>query len=280
MPLKVERKLYSATLLVRLAISSDAVNFSRFSVWNRLSVPMPRLKTWRGFTRSGLWSSFSWPACGRVSSFDVTVPLHEVIGIAVRGEHTAAGQADRGLLRGGQRQRGVGIRHAADHQAAIVAPGKRYPFVGLVLIAEDSGGLERLVVVDAEHAAGQRRSLGDQPAHFRREIARARVAEGPVGLEAVHVGGAQAAGDAIELGVVPGDRKRQGGVQQRAEVVRAVGVLPEVIGVEQQIPADGLLQAGVELVAVAGLDGHRIGAEHVLAPARPRRWRWRAAGSR
>jgi hypothetical protein len=35
----------------------------------------------RGFTRSGLWASFSWPACGRVISFDVTVPLHEVMGL-------------------------------------------------------------------------------------------------------------------------------------------------------------------------------------------------------
>src|ERR1035441_5783986 len=80
-PLKVDRKLYRATLLVRLAISSDAVNFSCFSVCNRLSLPMPRLNTLRGFTRSGLWSSFSWPACGRVISFDVTVPLHEVMGL-------------------------------------------------------------------------------------------------------------------------------------------------------------------------------------------------------
>ena len=45
MPLNVERKLYSATLLVRLAISKEAVTRSCFSEWNRLSVPMPRLKT-------------------------------------------------------------------------------------------------------------------------------------------------------------------------------------------------------------------------------------------
>ena len=51
-PLNVDRKLYRATLLVMLAMSKDAVNFSCFSVWNRLSVPIPRLKTLRGFTRS------------------------------------------------------------------------------------------------------------------------------------------------------------------------------------------------------------------------------------
>ena len=74
------------------------MNFSRFSVWNRLSVPMPRLKTLRGFTRSGLWSSFSWPACGSVISFEVTGPLQEVMGLADGGEHAVAGQADRHLL--------------------------------------------------------------------------------------------------------------------------------------------------------------------------------------
>src|ERR1019366_1510638 len=34
-------------------------------------------------------------------------------GIAIRGEHIAAGQADRGLLRGRQRQGGGGIRYTA-----------------------------------------------------------------------------------------------------------------------------------------------------------------------
>ena len=80
-PLNVDRKLYSATLLVMLAMSKDAVNFSCFSVWNRLSVPRPTLKTLRGFTRSGLWSSFSVPVCGSVSSFEVPVPLQVVIGL-------------------------------------------------------------------------------------------------------------------------------------------------------------------------------------------------------
>src|SRR5260370_26777278 len=59
-PLKVDKKLYSATLLVRLAMSTDAVMRLWPSVWSRLSVPKPRLNTLRGFTRSGLWSSFSW----------------------------------------------------------------------------------------------------------------------------------------------------------------------------------------------------------------------------
>ena len=51
---------------------------------------------------------------------------------------------------------------------------------------------------------------------------------------------------------------------QRAEVVRAVRVLPEVVGVNQQVPADRLLKAGIELIPVAGLHRHAYGAEDIL----------------
>src|ERR1051325_8047321 len=81
-PLNVDRKLYSATLLVMLPTSTDAVHFACFSEWKRLSDPMPTLKTCRGLTRSGLWSSSSWPACGSVSNFDVRGPLQAVMGLS------------------------------------------------------------------------------------------------------------------------------------------------------------------------------------------------------
>ena len=99
---------------------------------------MPRLNTLRGFTRSGLWSSFSWlgngpyPPCGSVISFEVTTPclppgraVSERVGD--RGEHSIAGQADRHLLIGCQSQRGAGVRHTAHHQAAVVAIGQSDP---------------------------------------------------------------------------------------------------------------------------------------------------------
>ena len=44
-----------------------------------------------------------------------------------------------------------------------------------------------------------------------------------------------------------------------------MGVLPKIVGVDQYVSANGLLKAGVELIAKAGLDGHRIRAEHVLS---------------
>ncbi len=79
-PLNVDRKLYSATLLVTLVISTEAVYRLAPSLCKRLSVPMPRLMRLRGFTRLGLWSSFCWlgklpyPPCGSTRSFDVTRP--------------------------------------------------------------------------------------------------------------------------------------------------------------------------------------------------------------
>jgi hypothetical protein len=111
-----------------------------------------------------------------------------------------------GLLIRRQRQRRVRIGNAAHYQAVIVAPGQRCPLVILVLIAEDAGGLECLAMVDPEYAAVERCALRDQPSHLRKEISRARVAERPICLEAVQVGGADAAGDAIQFRVVPGNR--------------------------------------------------------------------------
>src|ERR1700680_4426729 len=96
------------------------------------------------------------------------------------------------------------------------------------LIPEIHGRLERLIVVDPEHSGGRRKALSDQTSRFRRKVARASVAEGPIGLESVNVDGAYAACDPIQLRVVPGDRKCDRRVQKRAEVVGIMSVLPEV----------------------------------------------------
>ena len=107
--------------------------------------------------------------------------------IVHRGEHAVAGQADRHLLiRRQAAQRRARIRNTADHQPAVKALGESDPLGVLrALVAQVQRGLERLVVIDAEHARGQRRALRDQTARFRREVPRARVPERPVGLEAL-----------------------------------------------------------------------------------------------
>src|SRR5580658_4789773 len=79
-PLKVERKLYSATLLLAFSTVNRSVQRGPDSLWNRLSVPTPISKRLCGFTRSGLWSSFSVPDCGSVSNVDVPVPLQVRMG--------------------------------------------------------------------------------------------------------------------------------------------------------------------------------------------------------
>ena len=55
------------------------------------------------------------------------------------------------------------------------------------------------------------------------------------------------------LGVMPVDGEGDGRVAQHAEVEGVVGVLPDVLAADHDMLAEGLLQAGMELVAEAGL---------------------------
>ena len=73
------------------------------------------------------------------------------------GEHSVAGEPDGHLLIGRQALMAtIRVRHAADHQAAVVAPGEvRSTPRSWLLVAKDGGLLKRLIVVDAEHAAGE-----------------------------------------------------------------------------------------------------------------------------
>src|SRR5579872_1835051 len=128
--------------------------------------------------------------------------------------------------------------------------------MSFVLIAEDAGSLKGLVVIDSKHAGSKGRALRNQTARFWRVISRARMAEGPIGLKAVKVRCAYAARDAVEFRIVPGDRERDGGVQERTEVVCVMRVLPKIIRVNQQNFSNRLLKAGIELVTKSRLNGH------------------------
>ena len=133
------------------------------------------------------------------------------------------------------------------------------------LVVRGEGGLKRLIVIDAEDAAVERRALRNQTALLRgRNSARVcgRRSSRPGSRESTSV--LTRPGDAVELRIVPGDGERDGGVQQRAEVVRVVGELPEIVGVHQEEFADGLLEAGIELIAESGLNGDGGRAEDIL----------------
>src|ERR1017187_2036526 len=189
-----------------------------------------------------------------------------------RGKHAVACQADRYLLirrHAGEStdHGGTRIGHPTHYQSAVIAPGESDPLVVLVLIPEYSRRLKRLVVIDPKYASSQRRSLRDESSVLGRIVSGARMAKRPIGLKALQVGGAYAPGDSIQLGVVPYDRESYGRGAQGAEVVRTVRVLPEVVCVNQQVPADRLLKASIELIPVAGLQRRAHGAEHILRQA-------------
>jgi len=57
---------------------------------------------------------------------------------------------------------------------------------------------------------------------------------------------------------MPGDRERDRRIQQRAEIVSVMRVLPEVVGIDQQGTCDRLLKAGIELIAVSGASGAAV----------------------
>src|SRR5579872_4404093 len=90
--------------------------------------------------------------------------------------------------------------------------------------------------------------------------------QGQVGLEAMHVDGAYASCQAVQLGVVPGNRERDGSIKQHIEIVAVLRELPEVFAIEHQPVTQLLLQAGVELVPFARLqrDG-RLRAKDILS---------------
>ena len=52
---------------------------------------------------------------------------------------------------------------------------------------------------------------------------------------------------------MPFDREKDRRITEDTEVVGAVGVLPDVLAVDHQEFANGLLQAGMEFIAKAGL---------------------------
>ena len=58
-----------------------------------------------------------------------------------------------------------------------------------------------------------------------------------------------------------------GVLNRRVEIERVVGVFPEVVRVHDNCFADLLLEAGIELVAIAGPDGWRGSDEAVLLQA-------------
>ena len=69
MPLKVERKLYTAIRFATFITVNRALHLKR-SPLKRLSCPIAKSNKLREPTRGGLWSSFSAPAAGICNSVE------------------------------------------------------------------------------------------------------------------------------------------------------------------------------------------------------------------
>src|SRR5260370_55446 len=110
--------------------------------------------------------------------------------------------------------------------------------------------IEGLVVVDPEYLSTS--NAGAQPADLRREIARTDVRKHRECRKPMKVGHTHAHGRSVNLGTFPSDGEKDRRVGERAEVIRVVGVLPQVVGVHHHAFSKRLLKAGVELVALAG----------------------------
>jgi hypothetical protein len=122
------------------------------------------------------------------------------------------------------------------------------------------GGLvEALVMVDAEGdvSDGLAGWYGDgaEAAGLRGEEARGDGGKDDLRGEVVDGGNVQAAVEAGNLGVVPADGEGDWSGAEDGEVVGVVGVLPDVVGGEDGVAGERLLEAGVEVVAEAGTIG-------------------------
>src|SRR5258708_15950744 len=71
------------------------------------------------------------------------------------------------------------------------------------------------------------------------------------------VGDASANRKPADFGVVPRNWESNRSIEEDAEVVGVVSVLPQVVGIDNKILAESLLQASVEFVSLAWRHGRR-----------------------
>src|SRR5437660_10601298 len=75
--------------------------------------------------------------------------------------------------------------------------------------------------------------------------------------EAMEVGNADARVEPADLRVVPPDRKEDGRIQQVAEVISVVRVLPEVVPIDDEVSSERLLESCMESVTLSGANRPR-----------------------
>src|ERR1700675_382779 len=141
----------------------------------------------------------------------------------------------------------------AGHQSAVVPPVEPDPrrvFPGLVL--QVCGLVKLFVVVDAEgRSALPYRNA--QPAGLGWEEAGGYARHHHQGCESVELWHAHPNGVSGDLGIVPSNRKEDRRGAKDTEIVPGVRVLPNVVPADDGKAAERLLQASMEVIAIAGL---------------------------
>src|SRR5262249_21787286 len=169
----------------------------------------------------------------------------------------AAKQADLRLLIRRQRERGRKVGHRSRDQAAVVAPTegdvRLHLRESMKLILRLSRLLERLVVINAKDAFRQI-GVEEESAALGGKVARPRVPGGEVGRETFIVGQVDARREAVILRQTPRDGKGDRRVQDHAEVVSVARALPEVVGVDDDVTPDALLNSEIELMTASGFE--------------------------
>src|SRR5271155_1942120 len=107
-------------------------------------------------------------------------------------------------------------------------------------------------MVDAKYGSrSRRRGSSSDAADLRGEEARRNTGHHDISGKAVEIWDARTDGVAGDFRTIPfygiGDR----GAAQHAKIERLVGVLPNVLAIDDQVFSEGLLKTGVELIAVA-----------------------------
>ena len=103
-----------------------------------------------------------------------------------------------------------------------------------------------------DSALSRRDGHGAQARGLRGEEARRHGREDDLGGEVVDLGDVEAAVEAGDLGVVPADGEGNRRGAEDGEVVGVMRVLPDVVGGEDGVARERLLEAGVKVVAEAG----------------------------
>src|SRR2546426_10914706 len=101
-------------------------------------------------------------------------------------------------------------------------------------------------MIDAAYA-GRRIGVKKKTTDLGVEIAGTSMPHDCVSPESINLRQTRPHREAVQLGFSPGDGEGNRSVPKRVEVERIVRVLPEIVGVHDQIPAQCLLKTGIKL---------------------------------